>query len=703
MAFHNLYPELLLALVGNTGEAFVQREQGAIVLADVVDWVTPPEREQLNRLARLGAHYAALEEFVCSATAAGAGDDGTQPPASMYRLALASGVSELLDVYRSAVLQVEAHLLHLGAAPPLLSVQQFLLEFEALLPEVAALVGEVRRRGLGGSQAMRALSLRAGSGAPALQSCAARLLWHCRQVLFNQLESWLVHGLLLDRGNEFFIRRCDTAAPPAAAGAAAGPAAGHVASPASALHGGGGGGGGPPGGGSILDWEPLEWHAGFQVSLADLPPDVSLPTAEAVLFVGKAVRVLKQPMSSAASHQALHAHAQILAFAHDLHRLQRQEAASAAQLEHCVESLRSKVSGLLWDLVRHRCDLMAQFEAMRCYFLLARGDFYQQFLDEAQALLAGEPKPNTAEADIALAFQQSALKSTAETDALFGAVALRWLPADRGEDEGGPPVWHPSRCAAVSVPRYDAWDGLFLECAVEWPLQLLFPPEVMSKYGALWQHMFRLRRVQLALEGVWATLQALHHRKPEDDGTPRLPASLRAALCAERQQQHHFVSNMALYLAMDVVGASFGQLRAAVAGAKDFSAADAAHRRYVDSMVSQAFLDMRQLMGYLEDILRQCRKLCALVQRLAAGLVDAVAAAAALQGIRRTFRLKHRVLYQIMQSGKLSSRTPALRQLITRLNFNGFAERQARPVQEPGSAVLPSATAPAASPCGGQA
>lgn len=31
--------------------------------------------------------------------------------------------------------------------------------------------------------------------------------------------------------------------------------------------------------------------------------------------------------------------------------------------------------------------------------------------------------------------------------------------------------------------------------------------QVMSKYGALWQHMFRLRRVQLALEGAWATLQ----------------------------------------------------------------------------------------------------------------------------------------------------------------------------------------------------
>jgi hypothetical protein len=40
----NLYPELLLALVGNTGEAFVQLNEGAITLSDAVDWVTPPER-----------------------------------------------------------------------------------------------------------------------------------------------------------------------------------------------------------------------------------------------------------------------------------------------------------------------------------------------------------------------------------------------------------------------------------------------------------------------------------------------------------------------------------------------------------------------------------------------------------------------------------------------------------------------------------
>ena len=80
-----------------------------------------------------------------------------------------------------------------------------------------------------------------------------------------------------------------------------------------------------------------------QVSLAALPPDVSLPTAEAVLFIGKAVRVLKQPMSSAASHQALRAHAEILGFARALHALRAAEAPSAVQFDHCVETMRAKV------------------------------------------------------------------------------------------------------------------------------------------------------------------------------------------------------------------------------------------------------------------------------------------------------------------------------------------------------------------------
>lgn len=68
-----------------------------------------------------------------------------------------------------------------------------------------------------------------------------------------------------------------------------------------------------------------------------------MTTAETVLFIGKAVRSLKQPMSSAASRQALHAHAEILGFSQALHVLQRAESFSAVHFEHCIEQLRAKV------------------------------------------------------------------------------------------------------------------------------------------------------------------------------------------------------------------------------------------------------------------------------------------------------------------------------------------------------------------------
>ena len=212
-----------------------------------------------------------------TSSAAAAGGDGEQQPApsprlgpctSLYRLALANGVSELLDVYRAAVLAVEAHLLHLPAAeppPPLLALHHFLLEWEALLPEARGVAEQVAQRGLAGSQIMRLLSQHAHSGVPALQSCAQRLLWHCHQVLFKQLESWLVHGLLLDQAGEFFIQRSTQSTGGSDAPSNSTGGGGQASPPTLRSMTPDGGDGVGSSSGAVLDWEPLEWHAGFQV------------------------------------------------------------------------------------------------------------------------------------------------------------------------------------------------------------------------------------------------------------------------------------------------------------------------------------------------------------------------------------------------------------------------------------------------------
>ena len=72
---------------------------------------------------------------------------------------------------------------------------------------------------------------------------------------------------------------------------------------------------------------------------------------------------------------------------------------------------------------------------------------------------------------------QAALKSTADSDPLFATVSLRWLP-EAAAAAGDAPPWHPCRCGGVHVPRPDELDGLCLGLAIDWPLQLLFPPEV---------------------------------------------------------------------------------------------------------------------------------------------------------------------------------------------------------------------------------
>ncbi len=109
---------------------------------------------------------------------------------------------------------------------------------------------------------------------------------------------------------------------------------------------------------------------------------------------------------------------------------------------------------------------------------------------QAQPLLQSPPKLSSAEVDVGLLFQQASLKSTAEADPFFSHWHLRWADqaaiaaaagsGQAGVTEGVAPVlaWHPCHTANAAVPALDAWDGLYLESTVDWPLQLLFPPEV---------------------------------------------------------------------------------------------------------------------------------------------------------------------------------------------------------------------------------
>lgn len=83
---------------------------------------------------------------------------------------------------------------------------------------------------------------------------------------------------------------------------------------------------------------------------------------------------------------------------------------------------------MLWDLLVVQAGLMSQLAAIKDYFLLARGDFYQSFLTDSRRLMALPPRAATVDTDIDGLFQAAGQKSSAATDRLFPLFRMRFTP-----------------------------------------------------------------------------------------------------------------------------------------------------------------------------------------------------------------------------------------------------------------------------------
>jgi gamma-tubulin complex component 4 len=72
-----------------------------------------------------------------------------------------------------------------------------------------------------------------------------------------------------------------------------------------------------------------------------------------------------------------------------------------------------------------RADLNGHLKALKDYFLLEKGDFFQCFLEESRQLMRLPPRQSTGESDLMVPFQLAATKTIAEEDKYFSRVSLR--------------------------------------------------------------------------------------------------------------------------------------------------------------------------------------------------------------------------------------------------------------------------------------
>jgi len=593
-----MVPEVLLALLGVPGEVIVlapatDDAPERFRVAPDLPFLDAPERACLDRLVALGYAFRCLESFVArendagtlaavgaEASTSGRGESergrGVGAGGSLYRRALAAGVSEVLVAYEAAILRLEQDVLR-GVTPALpAALESALASFAIVLPALHATLAPVidsdgappdvpprirpdarcnppaekespperspvspslstprilhppnhpsDLRGAALLHHLHAASLSAG--APQLESALRALRARCERALYQQLLAWTVHGLLVDPHGEFFVR------PVRGAGGDGGvwlggddraveldPRDGDFSSDVATFL--------PRGEDGDGDGGESEWHRGFQVSLEALPPGVELPAAEATLFVGRAVRVLTRPRGAFRGDSLLPESTSAEATA-ALRRLARSDGEfHRAAFEAAVEAIRRPVAARLGRLVVTDARLLAHLEALRNYHLLGRGDFFQAFFDEAANLLSAPPRPATAEADMIAPFAQAALKSSASDDPLVANFRLRFRPEGDARAEGSEyanfEYASTSPVDAYRVPSFDGWDALELEYRVPWPLGLLLTRDALRRYNALHRYLFRLRRVAAALDDAWFQL-----RRKAAGASTTTPGALRA-------------------------------------------------------------------------------------------------------------------------------------------------------------------------------
>ena len=719
-----MVPEVLLALLGVPGEVITLvpatsdggRERFRV--SPDLPFLEPPERASLDRLVSLGYAFRCLERFVAredeaGTTAATAPSDGTHAssfafntPASggsLYRRALAAGVSEVLASYECAILRLEQDILR-GVTPALpAALESALSGFALVLPALhATLRPVIERPDLKGAPLLHHLHAAAlAAGAPQLESALRSLRARCYRAMYQQVLAWTVHGMLVDPHGEFWV------VPVEGAGGDGGVHLGDfdehgtaVSIPRSGTSGWRGYGlEGDPSAevdeAEADDGGEREWHRGFQVSLEHLPPGVELPAAEAVLFAGRAVRVLSRPRGDFTGGSLLPDATQRRA-TESLRVLAKAEGEGndgefdRLAFEGTVEGIRRPVAARLGELVVRDAKLAKHLEALRAYHLLGRGDFFQSFFEECGAVLAAPPRVNTAEADVAGPFAQAALKSSADGDPL--APNFRLAFNGGGEDDGASPSGRRPRGPNVRVPSYDGWDGLELEYAVPWPLGLLLTKDAMRRYNHMFQYLFRLRRATLALDDAWFSL-----RRKSGSGWTTTPGSFTAGhgvkggagagggngvfeRCRSvRHEMAFLVNNWFTYLQVDVVEAQYRSMIERVEASEgDFSECQRAHRAFLAALTAQSFLDLPSVSNVVEVIMRLAGNLRAIVKSLPGdGFVGdssvSEETAMEIEAIGAEFARQSAALYTVLKSNRLANdpKAPFLRTLLLRLNFNG--------------------------------
>uniref|UniRef100_A0A669DKG2 Gamma-tubulin complex component n=1 Tax=Oreochromis niloticus TaxID=8128 RepID=A0A669DKG2_ORENI len=450
--------ELLLALSGYPGTIFTWNKRTGLQVSQDLPFLHPSETSVLNRLCKLGSDYIRFTEFIEQHTGHVHPQEhhSSQPSQTglhgIYLRAFCTGLDSMLQPYRQALLDLEQEFLgdpHLTIS----HVNYKLDQFQLLFPSVMVVVETIKSQKIHGCQILETVYKHSCGGLPPVRMALEKILAVCHGVMYKQLAAWMLHGLLLDQSEEFFVKQG-----PSAGGAAAnqeeeeedlglGGLSGKQLRELQDLR--------------LIEEENMLAPSLQQFSLRTemLPSYIPVRVAEKILFVGESVQMFENHNHSPSRAGSILKHQEDM-FAAELHRLKQQPLFSLVDFENLIDRIRSTVAEHLWTLMVEEADLLEQLKVCphRPWFCIIN----QREMNQAS-----------------------------------------------GPRDGATP---PQDTSPREVPP-TGWAALGLTYKVQWPLHILFTPAVLEKYNVVFRYLLSVRRVQSQLQHCWALQMQRKHLK----------------------------------------------------------------------------------------------------------------------------------------------------------------------------------------------
>ncbi|XP_023329141.1 gamma-tubulin complex component 3 homolog [Eurytemora carolleeae] len=310
------------------------------------------------------------------------------------------------------------------------------------------------------------------------------------------------------------------------------------------------------------------WHHKYTVRKSMIPRFISLEWSRKILSTGKSINFLR---SVCLDNSPLLGRQKIIA------RLEETDPASLFScdvdnplLEVAGDAFRQTGQHVL-DIMFNKFKFMSHLAALRKYLLLGQGDIMRYLLDLLDTELS-QPATELYPHNLA-GILETAIRSTntqyEDTDILerLDVRLLEIQPGDSG------------------------WDVFSLDYKVSGPIGVVFTPDIMTRYLMLFNTLWRAKRMEWVLSGVWRKLAYI--QKISRELTELRPVLHHANLIAS--EMIHFVHQMAYYITFEVMECGWDTLVKQIDTAETLEDVIQAHEEFLSTIISRALLDHRTI------------------------------------------------------------------------------------------------------------